>query len=178
MINPRKILVEIAKRELHVRETSPNQGPGIRRYWAATTYPDGYDNREPWCAAFTAWIIAQAIREGHDIGLTEAARPKSAAVRDWPTWAKRPTSGALIFHSGDKNHSPAAGDICWFRFGNSTHPNHIAIVTGPQDLGFIPTIEGNTNPQGSREGNGVFEKRRQLSFCRGFIRLAWKAEKV
>ena len=63
MSNPREILVALAAAELWVRETSKNQGPGVQKYWAATSYPDGYQNREPYCAAFVCWLIWTAIEE-------------------------------------------------------------------------------------------------------------------
>jgi hypothetical protein len=67
-----------------------------------------------------------------------------------------------------------AGDIVWFTFGG-TVPNHIGLVVGTDGSGRVRTIEGNTNMQGGREGNGVYERVRSLSVCAGFIRLAWQA---
>jgi hypothetical protein len=50
--------------------------------------------------------------------------------------------------------------------------SHIGIVavpsTGSQAL---TTIEANTGPSGSRDGDGCWQKYRQRSFARGFIRL-------
>ena len=44
-------IVAIAAAQLGVHETSANQGPGLEKCWTATSYgPDGYKNREPWCA--------------------------------------------------------------------------------------------------------------------------------
>lgn len=169
VINPRVELLKIASTQLEVRETSKNQGPGIEKYWAATSYTEGYKNREPWCAAFVAWVIAEAMRRGHALGLTEATRPKSAAVRDWLTWAEKPSSGALVFHVGDKDHKPDDGDIVVFTF------SHIGIVAGPLTNGYFRTVEGNTDASGSREGGGVFAKNRASSLAKAFIRLAWRA---
>ena len=53
----KQMLIAVAKEQanLGIRETSNNQGPGIQKYWPATSYGiAGYHNREPWCAAFMA----------------------------------------------------------------------------------------------------------------------------
>jgi len=165
--NPRRIFAEIAREELWVRETSRNQGPGIAKYWPDTTYPNGYQNREPWCAAFVCWVVAEAIRRGHGPG----PRPRSASVREIVKWARRNGSGAQIFSPTFRE--PQAGDLVWFTFGG-LNPNHIEIVCKRGGANRIGTIGGNTNMQGGREGNGVYERTRSLNACAGFIRLAWQ----
>jgi hypothetical protein len=57
------------------------------------------------------------------------------------------------------------GDILVFTF------SHIGIAVG--DIGkdgIVQTIEGNTNAEGSREGDGVYRKRRHASKIRSVIR--------
>ncbi len=48
--------------------------------------------------------------------------------------------------------------------------SHIGIATTASDInGTFRTVEGNTNSQGAREGNGVWEKSRNISLIRSGI---------
>lgn len=147
-------LVKIATGELGTRETSRNRAPGIAKYWTATDYPDGMENREPWCAAFVAWCVATYL--GFD-----AKRPKSAAVRLWVPAALK--LEWRVFGPRDGLYFPQAGDIVVFTF------SHIGIVEN-FDGSHVATIEGNTDDGGSREGLEVAHRTRGLSICRSFIR--------
>lgn len=148
-------LVNVARGEVGVVETSENQGPGIQKYWTATTYPGGYNDRQPWCAAFVSWCVRQS-------GIfSEEDRPKSAAAfkgGGFEAWAKSKPS-VVAFSMGSR--SIKAGDLVIFSF------SHIGIATSDSDInGNFRTIEGNTNAAGSREGNGVWEKSRNISVVR------------
>jgi hypothetical protein len=167
--NPRQIFVSIASEEVGVRETSRNQGPEIAKYWKDTSYPTGYANREPYCAAFVCWVAAEAGRRGAKLG----PGPHNAAVRHMVTWARRPGNGALVFSPVDRTYKPQAGDFIYWAFGGA-NPNHIGIVERVEGA-RVHTIEANTNPAGSREGDGVYRRARNLAGAGGFIRLAWKA---
>lgn len=67
---------------------------------------------------------------------------------------------------------PQAGDIFIMDFGKGTgHTGIVTKVVGTK----VYTIEGNTSSQpGSavqdREGNGVFERAREISSIKGFLR--------
>lgn len=149
-------IITIARAELGVHETSPNQGPGIQKYWEATSYgADGFKNREPWCAAFVAWCV-MLYTEGSKY------RPKSAAVRDWVPDALK--LNWRVFGPRDGLLFPRAGDIVVFKF------SHIAIVEDFSGT-HIKTLEGNTDDDGGREGREVAERVRPLSLCKSFIRL-------
>ncbi|MFZ4774618.1 MAG: CHAP domain-containing protein [Terrimicrobiaceae bacterium] len=149
-------LVKIARGELGVHETSRNQGPGILKYWEATSYGvDGFANREPWCAAFVAWCVFLHLGGSK-------YRPKSAAVRDWVPDALR--LNWRVFGPRDGILFPRAGDIVVFRF------SHIGIVEDFSGT-HIKTIDGNTDDEGSREGREVAERTRETMLARSFIRL-------
>jgi cell wall-associated NlpC family hydrolase len=67
--------------------------------------------------------------------------------------------------------SPAAnnllvGDIVVFRF------SHVGIYVGTVNSTSVLTIEGNTNGEGSREGDGVYEKIRPINLIRSAIHVA------
>jgi hypothetical protein len=44
--------------------------------------------------------------------------------------------------------------------------SHIGLCSGPEKSGLIPTIEGNTNSDGARDGDGVYAKSRKPSLIR------------
>jgi hypothetical protein len=155
-------LISIARNEIGVRETSKNQGPGIAKYWTATTYQGGYNARAPWCAAFTSWCIRQA-------GLfPEANRPKTAAAfrgGGYESWARSVAPRATLrMHS----RQVQAGDLVIFSF------SHIGIASTNSDgNGNFRCIEGNTTGAGlggrDPSSGGVFEKNRRISLIRSTI---------
>ena len=148
-------LVEIALGEVGILETSKNQGAGIEKYWSATTYPDGYKNREPYCAAFVCWCVRQA-------GLFSAhERPKTARAFGFEEWAKENGLKLVLRPSEVK-----AGDIVVFTF------SHVGIATSDSDKsGNFTAVEGNTDAAGSREGGGVWKKTRNVSAVRSTVNL-------
>lgn len=154
-------IISAARGEVGVRETSANQGPGIAKYWDATTYKGGYANREPWCAAFVCWCVRQA-------GIfSENDRPKSAAAYKgggFESWARSKSPKVVLTTRPSKIN---AGDLVIFSF------SHIGIATSASDAsGNYSTIEGNTNGAGSREGNGVYEKTRGIGVVRSTVTIS------
>lgn len=59
------------------------------------------------------------------------------------------------------------GQLMCFQSG-STQYGHVAIVTGRTGSGSLKTVEGNTGPDGGRDGDGVYRKVRPL---RGYAKL-------
>lgn len=169
--NPRLALLKAAKSQIGVQETSRNAGPALVKYWDATSYPDGDEDRQPWCAAFVAWCVFEAMKSEPLLAVGDKTRPRSAAVKDWVPWALKPSNGCVVFGPKDPKWKPDAGDIVVFTF------SHIGIVER-FDGKLVHTIEGNTNEAGSREGVKVMRRQRKLSECKSFIRLAAKAKKV
>jgi hypothetical protein len=168
----RERLVEIAERDVGGLETSRNRGPAIRKFWPATNYPDGYANREPYCAAAVCYWVQQwladskvAVAVCEQYGLLpsklNAWRCKSAAAFGWIDWAKRHDVAVL---SDSSLNRLRVGDIMVFDM------SHIGIVT--DDAGnTVYTIEANTGATGGRDGDGIFTKSRHRSLARGFIRI-------
>lgn len=158
---PAKI-VEIATAEIGVEEENgSNCGPRVNAYKAATWLPA--DKPWPWCAAFVCWVVQQALKA---IGIPETPtfqRPQTAGAWDFEAWSKKQdtTTWTKKPHGGDI----LPGDIIIFTF------SHIGIAqSAPLPDGTIWTIEGNTDAAGTREGGGVFRKRRKLSQIRSRIR--------
>lgn len=168
MTNPRLLFVKLARPWVGTRETSRNQFDGISKLWAATNYPDGWKNREPYCAAFLCWLVKVADELSRDFEFPN--RPKYAATRDWIPWARDPKNGVQIIKT-----KPEPGDIVQFR----PHFSHIGLVTGfDAAKKIVSTIEANTNGAGSNEGDGIYAKRRALSICGEFYRLPARALKA
>lgn len=151
-------LVALAKKEVGVEEIDgTNCGPRVNVYKSATNLPP--NEAWPWCAAFICWLVQQAM-----IGGTYTfKRPTTAGAWDFENWSlkqdnstqtKKPTRGDIL-----------PGDIVIFTF------SHIGLATTkPDENGIIGTVEGNTDSSGSREGGGVYAKRRKLSQIRSRIR--------
>lgn len=157
-------LVKLARAEVGTRETpkNSNRGPRVDEYKAATWL----DAKQawPWCAAFVDWCVREAMT--------------ACGVKETPTFKRPRTAGAwdLVNWSLDQddttttNRSPkataiAAGDIIVFTF------SHTGLATGPCDSkGNFPTVEGNTDAAGSREGGGVYAKTRNISQVKARIR--------
>lgn len=166
MKNPRQIIAAIAAEYVGLRETSTNRGPHLEEFWRATGYPDGAENREPWCSAFVTFCVKEADRRSADINLR--VPPFFPGAAQWVPWAQKPETGCLVFTSVHGDIKPQAGDIVVFL----PHISHVGIVAQDYDgRGVVATIEGNTNAGGSREGDGVFQKLRSIAFCGTFIRV-------
>lgn len=157
-----KAIVEIATKEIGVEEVNgTNCGPRVDQYKAATWLnpKKGW----PWCAAFICWVVREAAEENGVKFTKTFKRPRTAGAwdmenwslkQDRSTWTKKP-------HRGDIE----PGDIVIFKF------SHIGFaVSKPDRNGYVTTVEGNTDKAGSREGGGVFRKRRRLSQIRSRIR--------
>lgn len=155
-------IVELAAKEVGVEEIDgSNCGPRVNQYKAATNLPP--DEPWPWCAAFVCWLVREAMAA---TGIKETARfkrPRTAGAWAFENWslAQDLTTQTRKPHRGDIK----PGDIVVFTF------SHIGIAVGSPDAeGYVATIEGNTDAAGSREGGGVFRKRRKLSAIRSCIR--------
>ena len=124
--------LEIAKREVGVKETSPNWGARVKQYLAAA----GVYSPAPWCISFLCWCFERA---GHPI-----TAPGRASVGMFETWAAR--QGYLV-------KRPFKGDIVCYRWDGDDWPDHAGIVErvlalrwrGGAFIGLVQTIEGNSS---------------------------------
>lgn len=138
-------IVAAAQSELNagVVETSKNQGPGIEKYWSATSYASGYRDRQPWCAAFGCWIIKQSGV------LPENIRPKTASAFGFREWAQ--TTGRDYCRLTLNPRTISAGDIIVY-----SH-SHLAIATENSIENRVSVIDGNGS------GNRVAAKQGKVS---------------
>lgn len=165
-------LITLAKAEVGTRETGNNAGKRIIEYQKATWLaPAAW----PWCAAFTCWLLREALKDAkfrnelsiilgrplsHDDA--ETWRCKDASAFGWEKWAN--VHGVILL---TENNKAKAGDFVTFDF------SHIGLVIADQSNinDPIQTIEGNTNSQGAREGDGVWKKTRDHKLVRRYIRI-------
>ena len=165
----RQQLLSIARRDRGRTEITKNHAPFIEKYWPATSYPEGYKNREPYCAAAVAYWVNEWLDDPDVLKAfsftpeqAEKWRCKSAAAFGWINWARDKNLQVMNPHA-----ILHAGDLVVFS------RSHIGIVTDDDDTTSGPFVEisANTNAAGDREGEGVFEKPRNRSSVKNFIRL-------
>jgi hypothetical protein len=126
-----------------VRELSGrNDGAEVEKYLASTGLGKGY----PWCAAFVAWCFDEAgVHAIHSA---------------WsPSWFPR---SATIYTKGRRdNQNPERADVFGIFYRHLDRIGHIGFIHDwPAGSDYVITVEGNTNNAGSREGDGVYKKRR------------------
>jgi hypothetical protein len=146
----------IAESQVGVRENKKNGGAMIEEYQKATWLPVG---EWPWCAALVCWVVKQAV------GKTKVSfrLPQTPGAWAFEKWCRSVDSTVKLRKPTMKD--VVRGDIVIFTF------SHIGIATGPPDKnGNVPTVEGNTNADGARLGDGVYRKLRPLSKIRSRIR--------
>lgn len=151
--------LEVARAEVGVREAGgPNRGPRIEEYQRAVGARPG----DPYCVAGVYWCFARAARE---LTITGHAfvnpMPRTAGVlRLWdlaPLAVRRPpwTNGG--------QRPPAPGSLGLHRSASHPGRGHLVIVLDSSGCD-LHTIEFNTNPAGSRDGDGVYERERPTEY--------------
>jgi hypothetical protein len=136
----------IYRSQIGVREsTGHNDGARVESYLKVT----GLGKGNAWCAAFVAWTYQQA---GVD-ALTSA----------WsPNWF--PASNTIYTRGSASNQTPSQADVFGIFFEAKKRIAHVGFIDEWQpDKPYTITVEGNTNEAGSREGDGVYRKRRLKS---------------
>lgn len=127
-----------------IREaTGNNDGPQVERFLAYVGLGKGY----PWCAAFVCTMYGDMCIDN----------PRSAWVPDlfkdhiiWKSSYSDWRTGINLFRKGD---------IYSIWFASKNREAHTGIVIG-WDADYLYTVDGNTNIAGSREGDGVYKKKR------------------
>ena len=130
--------------QLMVRETTPNQGPEVSQYLRSV----GVTTPAPWCAAFVSWNLQQFAVPNP----MSAWSPDYAKQQDIIWTAKRPT-----------RWKPLPGDVATYYYPKLHRVGHVGFFICTDPDGYFVTIEGNTNGAGSREGDGVYKKKRNPS---------------
>lgn len=126
--NQRGRLIALLGEQVGVQEVplGSNDGPMVRKYLHAA----GASVGDPWCAAIQHWAFAQLGELGHGAYC--------------PNWFPK----ARIISRADA----APGDQMGVYFASKGRIAHMGTVTRVERREY-ETIEGNTNAQGSREGD-------------------------
>lgn len=140
-----------------VKEEGNNAGARVLEYLGSV----GLGKGNPWCAAFVNWSLKKA-------GLTIGPVGGRGATINWRNWGN---------HSG---RSVQPQDIQRGMLGGWTNPGkatgHIFWIAEVEreakgKVKRFRTVEGNTDAQGSREGDGVYSKWRTIRPGMWFISL-------
>lgn len=131
-------VIDIARAEVGYREGFSNGHWNNIEKYAAEVPGLEWANGQPWCDVFVCWVFRKA-------GLTNfpVYAYTGYSTRDWQKmnrWSEYPAIGAQVM------------------FGANGGNVHTGIVYNYDDT-YIYTIEGNTNVNGSPEGDGVYLKK-------------------
>ena len=164
MLSIAAAVILAAESKIGVRELGgSNQGSGLQPFFDADNYdPNGSapgDSGYAWCAAFICWCVKTAVA-GRRITFNRPRTPSAWGLENWSR-AQDNSTETLALPGEDISR----GDIVVYRF------SHVGIAaSAPDYTGYFWAVEGNTNEEGSREGDGVYRKRRHISQVRSRIR--------
>ncbi|MBQ8795321.1 MAG: CHAP domain-containing protein [Clostridia bacterium] len=112
----------------------------------------------PWCATFVSWCAEQA-----NIPATILKRSTAAGHGASYFNINFYSGSSTLASSGDNdsyfkgyNYIPKTGDLFYTR--SWSHVGLVVAVNGA----YVTTVEGNTNTNGSSEGNGVYKRTRAI----------------
>ena len=125
--------IAIARQFTYLRELPPNRGLRVEsvQHWSGGQFGDS------WCMEFI-WFVFDIAYGG------QPPFERTQACEDLHALAHR--LGWIV-------PTPAAGDIA-LEVNDAGHAHHVMLVTSVDPL---ITIAGNTNDDGSANGNGVYE---------------------
>ena len=120
--------------------TGRNDGPQVEAFLRYCGLGKGY----AWCAAFTCWVYGQAGVDNPRSAWSPAMLPQSR----------------LVYGKGAKPGTvPQTGDVFGIYYSSLKRIGHVGFVHRWREH-EVETVEGNTNGAGSREGDGVYKKKR------------------
>lgn len=136
-------VIRVARGTIGWREVGRNAGPLVDKILASVGLEG---SRAPWCAAWVVYVGDEAF------GKEKNPYPRSAWSPDFvkaPDWNR------------GRGTKPGPSDAFGIYFSNLGRVAHTGLVEKLEGK-MVVTIEGNTNDDGSREGDGVYRKRRPL----------------
>ena len=136
----REVLTKKLYSELNIREVRSNSSPEIDAFLNSV----GIKVPAPWCVAFVSFnLSAFNVPNPRSAWSPDYAKPKDII---WTP--KKPTT------------APLAGDVFTLYYSSLHRVGHGGFYIRTDKSGYYLTIEGNTNGIGSRDGDGVYIKKR------------------
>ncbi|WP_328310273.1 peptidoglycan-binding protein [Streptomyces sp. NBC_00442] len=133
-------IINIAKAEVGYHEGRSNgHWTNWQKYSPAVPGLEWSQN-QAWCAVFASWVAMKA-------GLA-SLYPRTASCATGVEWFKSRNRWSAY---------PAVGAQVFYGSGGGTHTG----IVYAYDSTYIYTVEGNTNADGSAEGDGVYLKKRE-----------------
>lgn len=138
--------LEVAFTQLGVKESAPNRGNRIDEYIVSGGL-DPTAGSYPWCYLFVRWCCRQ-------VGV----------------WMPRTASVKRAWEMGEdlRVPDPSPGDVAIHLNADGT--GHCGFHMRWVSDNYAETIEGNSNREGSREGDSVVIKVRPSSYWHGWLR--------
>lgn len=133
-------VVRIAKSEIGYHEGRTGNHWNNEEKYAGKIPGLEWANFQAWCATFVSWV-AMTANVANYYPRTASCDVAAGWFKMRDQWSEYPAVGAQVF------------------YGTPNDLVHTGIVTDFDDE-FIYTVEGNTNNNGSREGDGVYAKKR------------------
>lgn len=125
--------------------TGNNDGLEVERFLKNVGLGKGF----PWCAAFVKTCLLEA-------GVTEASRINGMAL-------SCENKSKLVYSARRFAGSPRQGDVFTLWYANLNRIGHTGFFDRRINSTIYESVEGNTNGAGSREGDGVYRKKRSFN---------------
>jgi hypothetical protein len=136
-------VINQAKKWIGHKETAPNDSTQIREWLKRC----GINKPVPWCSAF-AWSMvddaSSRVLVANPVTPYAGGRNLLSKAKELGFWTNEPVPGAV------------------FGIGHPNGKSHVGIVVSVGAFSVV-TIEGNTNEAGSREGNCVRQRSREIA---------------
>jgi hypothetical protein len=137
--------------QIGVREaTGKNDGAQVEKYLKAVNLGKGY----AWCAAFVRWSFDQVHVK--------------TTITAWSPTAHNAKN--VCYFKGKLLKEPRAGDVFTIYYASMKRIGHTGFYDSRQNQSIFRSVEGNTNGEGSREGDGVYAKYRSYKSVHSITR--------
>jgi peptidoglycan hydrolase-like protein with peptidoglycan-binding domain len=147
--------LQIASLLVGVREEKgPNDGVMVAAFQKDT----GNHVGDSWCMSFAYWCYDEAA---HSLGVKNPLIPTGGSLDQLNRSKCRVIPAA-------EYTDPQPGDIGILDHGGGK--GHAYLVKGPGGAGVVDTIEGNSNTDGSSNGNGAYARQRITNKAKAYIR--------
>lgn len=147
--------LQIASLLVGVREErGPNDGVMVEAFQKDT----GNHVGDSWCMSFAYWCYDEAA---HSLGVKNPLIPTGGSLDQLNRTKCRIIPSAEYI-------DPQPGDIGILDHGGGK--GHTYLVKGPGGSGVVDTVEGNSNTDGSSNGNGAYARQRIINKAKAYIR--------